>query len=117
MWYTYDNLRGVTKRSKKNLSGVLLSEETFAYDDAGNLIGDHSENLFEYCTGNRLSAYNGQPISYDRDGNMISAEWEARDVTLTYDSANRLTSADGQSYTYDVRGVRVRNLCNDIESK
>ena len=37
MCYTYDNLSRVIKRTVKNLCNVVLSEETFTYDAAGNI--------------------------------------------------------------------------------
>ena len=39
MCYTYDNLNRVIKRTVKNLCNVVLSEETFTYDAAGNKSG------------------------------------------------------------------------------
>ena len=109
MCYTYDSLSRVTKRTIKNLSNVILSEETYSYDAAGNITDDSEDTTFVYDTNNRLTNYNGQTVSYDLDGNMLSNG----DLSFTYDSANRLISAGGHTYTYNVENVRVRNLCND----
>jgi len=84
--YTYDNLSRVTNRTVKNLSNVVLSEETFTYDSAGN-ITDAPDSCFQYDTNNRLTIFNGNSVTYDLDGNMLSRGAS----TLTYDSANRLT--------------------------
>ena len=37
MCYTYDDLNRVTKRTVKDLNDIILSEESFTYDSAGNL--------------------------------------------------------------------------------
>ena len=39
MCYTYDDLSRVTKRTVKDMSDVVLSEESFTYDAAGNVTG------------------------------------------------------------------------------
>ena len=111
MCYTYDNLNRVTKRTIKNLSNVILSEETFSYDAAGNLTDDATNTTFAYGSNNRLTSYNGQSVSYDFDGNMLSNG----DLSFTYDSANRLTSSGLHTYTYNVENVRISNLFDDFD--
>ena len=49
MCYTYDDLGRVTKRTIKSLSDVVLSEESFSYDLAGNITGA-SNSSFVYDT-------------------------------------------------------------------
>ena len=70
MCYTYDNLSRVIKRTVKNLCNVVLSEETFTYDAAGN-ITDAPDSCFRYDTNNRLVVFNGNPVSYDLDGILM----------------------------------------------
>ena len=111
MCYTYDNLNRVTKRTIKNLSNVVLSEETFTYDAAGN-VTDASESCFAYDTNNRLVVFNGNNVSYDLDGNMLNNGVKS----FTYDSANQLITADGHTYTYNAEGVRSRNLCTEEDT-
>ena len=95
MCYTYDELSRVTKRTIKNLSNVVLSEESYSYDAAGN-ITDAPDSCFQYDTNNRLISFNGNAVSYDLDGNMLSNG----SLSCTYDSANRLISAGGHTYNY-----------------
>lgn len=111
MCYTYDSLNRVTKRTIKNLSNVVLSEESFTYDAASN-ITDAPDSCFEYDTNNRLTKLCGNDVSYDLDGNMLSNG----SLTCTYDSANRLTSAGGHTYTYNAENIRIRNLCSDADT-
>ncbi len=109
--YTYDNLNRVTKRTIKNLSNVVLSEEAFTYDAAGN-VTDAPESCFQYDTNNRLIVFNGNTVSYDMDGNMLNNGVKS----FTYDSANQLLTADGHTYTYNAEGVRIRNLCTENDT-
>ena len=107
MCYTYDELSRVTKRTVKNMSDVVLSEEAFTYDAASNVTAAPGCS-FVYDVSNRLTSFNGSAVSYDLDGNMLSNG----SLSCTYDSANRLISAGGHTYTYNAEDVRIRNLCN-----
>ena len=111
MCYTYDSLNRVTKRTVKNLSNVILSEESFTYDAAGN-VTDAPDSCFAYDTNNRLVVFNGNNVSYDLDGNMLNNGVKS----FTYDSANQLITADGHTYTYNAEGVRIRNLCAEEDT-
>ena len=113
MCYTYDNLNRVTARTVKKLSdNSVVSTETFNYDAAGNITATNQNTAFVYDTNNRLTSYNGNAVSYDLDGNMLSNG----SLTCTYDSANRLTSAGGHTYVYDAENVRIRNLCAEEDT-
>ena len=67
MCYTYDSLNRVTKRTIKTLSNIVLSEEAFIYDAAGN-VTSAPDSSFQYDTNNRLISFNGNTVSYDPDG-------------------------------------------------
>lgn len=117
MWYTCDNLNRVNKRTVKNLSDVVLSEENYSYDAAGNMTAA-PDSTFSYDTNNRLTWYNGDAVSYDADGNMVAAVLQCDCPTyFEYDSANRLLSACGHTYTYNAEDVRIRNLCATEDTK
>ena len=112
-------LSRVTKRTVTNLSDNTVSEETYAYDAAGNITSctvSDGTNTFVYDQNNRLTSYNGQAVTYDMDGNMLSATLNGAQMSFVYDSANRLISAGGNTYTYNVEDVRVRNLCGESET-
>ena len=102
MCYTYDELGRVTKSTRRTLDGNFLSEESFAYDAAGN-ITEAPDACFAYGTNNRLSVFDGSSVSYDMDGNMLSNGV----LSLAYDSANRLISAGSCAYTYNAEDVRI----------
>ena len=96
MCYTYDSLNRVTKRTTKDLNNNVLSEESFTYDAAGNITGGSADTTFAYDMNNKLISFNGNTVSYDLDGNMLSNG----ELTFSYDSANRLTYAGGHTYDF-----------------
>ena len=109
--YTYDSLSRVTNRTIKNECDCVISSENFTYDAAGN-ITDAPNSCFIYDTNNRLITFNGNIVSYDMDGNMLSNGY----INCEFDSGNRLISAGGHTYTYNAEDVRIRNLCADADT-
>ena len=115
MWYAYDALSRVTKRTVKNACNAVVSEETYTYDAAGN-ITDAPDSCFGYGTNNRLTTFMERSVSYDADGNMLSARLDGANMALSYDVSNRLVSAGGHTYTYNAEDVRIRNVCNGYDT-
>lgn len=103
--YTYDVLRRITNHKVSNLSDVVMWEENFTYDAAGNpLSTPHGE--YTYNTNNCLSELMDLPVGYDGDGNLCDTYSEYYE----YDSRNRLTYLMSPSahYVYDAEDTRVR---------
>ena len=120
MCYTYDAQSRVTKRTVINLANNTSKDEVFAYDGAGNItysMADYECTNFTYDTNNRLTCVCGMPVNYDADGNMLTAAIDCNSEYFSYDSSNRLISAGCNEYTYNVEDVRIRNLCNNTETK
>ena len=120
MCYTYDAQSRVTKRTVINLANNTSKDEVFAYDGAGNItysMEDYEGSNFTYDTNNRLTCVCGTPVNYDADGNMLTAAIDCNSEYFSYDSTNRLISAGCNEYTYNVEDVRIRNLCNNTETK
>jgi len=107
MCYTYDDLGRVTARSKKTLDGVLISAEVFSHDAAGN-VTSACGSCVQYDTNNRLTVFDGNPVYYDRDGNML----DNGVCCFGYDSANRLVRVCDYEYAYNAEDVRIRKLCD-----
>ena len=101
--YTYDVLSRVIQRKTIKLSDNSEVIETYSYNSAGNLCTACGNESFRYDGSNRLTSFNGKPVTYDADGNML----EASAGKFTYDSANRLITADTRYYAYDVEGTRI----------
>jgi RHS repeat-associated protein len=121
--YSYDNgsrLTGITYQFGSNTLGNL----TYGYDQLGRRIqigGSFARTGLSgavtsatYDSANELTNWNGTPISYDFNGNMLSDgshifTWNARDeiatlngVSLQYDAFGRRTkNAAGMSFLYN----------------
>ncbi len=90
---------------------TVIGNSTFTYDGTGNLTGETTADgdpdytlfstLMTYGADNRLTSYQGLPIGYDADGNMLTAPLGVALYEHLYDSRNRLTSVAGTSYRYD----------------
>ena len=104
IWYTYDVLSRVIQRKTIKLSDNSEVIETYSYNSAGNLCTACGNESFRYDASNKLTEFNGKPVVYDADGNML----EASIGKFTYDSANRLITADTRYYAYDVEGTRIK---------
>lgn len=70
MCYTYDSLSRVTKKTLLSEEDVVISEENFTYDAAGNITSDSSSATYSYGTNNKLASFAGQNVEYDLDGNI-----------------------------------------------
>ena len=62
-----------------------------------------------FDSANQLATFNGQTITHDLDGNMVSGPLPRTGAmgNYTYDSRNRLTGAGGFAYRYNAEGNRV----------
>ena len=62
-----------------------------------------------FDAANCLATFNGQTITHDLDGNMVSGPLPTTGAmgNYTYDSRNRLTGAGGFAYRYNAEGNRV----------
>ena len=89
MCYTYDNLNRVTKRTIKNLSNVILSEETYSYDAAGN---DATNTTFGYGSNSRLTSAGLHTYTYNVENVRISNLFDDfDDTTYVYDTRTKLS--------------------------
>ncbi len=105
--YTYDAL------------GQLLTEtvndtvvNAMTYDNYGNIL---TKNGVEYTYGDEnwkdlLTAYNGQSIAYDEQGNPTSYLGH----TLTWEKGRQLKTFDSNTYTYNASGVRTSKTVGTV---
>ena len=121
--YTYNVIGQLLTAVDKSANGTVINEYSYAYDADGNIITENSLNEpvasdfgidsaeMGYGLANQLNSFNGVPISYDKDGNMLSTPLSDKWGTLTYDSLNNLTdittSAGAIAYDYDAEGYRT----------
>jgi RHS repeat-associated protein len=114
--YVYDvanQLSTITFKKGTTTIGDLI----YAYDNGGQVVTQNGSlartSLPPATTGNavydannRLTNWNGQAITYDAQGNMLSSGSK----TYTWDVRNRLTSVAGgttASFSYDAMGRRI----------
>ena len=106
--YTYDT-QGQLLTEKVN--GVVVN--TMTYDAYGNIL---TKNGNSYTYGNTawkdlLTAYNGQSIVYDAQGNPTSYLGH----TLTWEKGRQLKSFDGNTYTYNANGIRTSKTVGGVK--
>ena len=114
-----DSVDGVTEYTYDEL-GQLLAEtlngeavNTMVYDGYGNIV---SKNGIAYTYGDPawkdiLTAYNGQPITYDKQGNPTTYLGH----TLAWEKGRQLKSFDTNTYTYNANGIRTSKTVNGVK--
>ena len=130
--YTYNAAGQLTLTEDKNANNEIINRYQYSYDADGNIINEVSANepnvdeisvddaAMSYSEANRLTNFNGTPIPYDADGNMLKTPLGSEFGNLTFDSLNQLTdvtisgSAISYSYTYDAEGYRTSKTENGI---
>ena len=127
--YTYNAAGQLTHTIDQN-GNTVINEYTYTYDADGNITDEISANEpnvdeisvndteMSYSAANHLTNFNGTPIPYDADGNMLKTPLGNEFGNLTFDSLNQLTdvtisgSAISCSYTYDAEGYRTSKTEN-----
>ncbi len=107
--YSYGPLYRVTGAS---YSGTLTNSYAYGYDAVGNCtvqtqtITSTLVTSYTYDIANRLTSVNGQPYTWDDNGNLLNDGAQ----TYTYDQANRLKTAvqGATTYTFGYNGVGDR---------
>ncbi|SFR61808.1 RHS repeat-associated core domain-containing protein [Anaeromicropila populeti] len=114
--YGYD-VNGRLRSQKDTCGDTVIHTYEYAYDKAGNVTSvtgfqedgalKLSEVTMEYDTVNRLISYNGEAVTYDKEGNMLYGPLEGQMVAFTYDCRNRLVQAGNTTYEYDAENNRI----------
>ena len=117
--YTYDALGQLVTET---VNGITTK---FEYDNYGNILAkgvvDETGEIAEetkitYAYGDDtwkdlLTAYNGQSITYDKQGNPTSYLGH----TLTWEKGRQLKSFDDIQYTYNANGIRTSKTVDGIK--
>ncbi len=117
--YGFDNANELTGLTYTQSSGSTLGTLLYGYDNDGRRIsktGTFATDVLAMPTtqssrfdlNNRRTTFNGQTLSYDADGNLISDGTN----TYTWNARNQLTqisqgSTVEMSYAYDAMGRRI----------
>jgi RHS repeat-associated protein len=115
--YTYDSdsrVTGITYKFNANTLGNL----TYSYDSLGRRTqvgGSFAQTGLPgsvasatYDAANELTNWNGTPISYDLNGNMLSDGTN----TFSWNARNQVANLNSVSLQYDGFGRRTKNLQN-----
>jgi RHS repeat-associated protein len=107
----YDAGGRIARRRDIAPPGRIIVDYQYSFDAAGQISVQQGFDAgqpfmataasMSYDRDNRLSAFNGQPVTFDHDGNMTRGPLGASFADFTYDAENNLTGADGVSYFYD----------------
>ena len=114
--YGYDNLHRLTAANNPS----PLTNEAYAYDQAGNRTTDDSiPGNWSYNGNNQLTAYGNFTFDYDANGNTTSKTEGTNTTTYVYDTADLLIEVKNTNgntiakYAYDALG---RRLWKDINN-
>ena len=115
--YTYDPLQRLTGAS---YSGAYTYTFAYAYDAVGNrtaqtqTITSTLVTTYTYDAANRLTAVNGQPYTWDNNGNLTNDGSK----TYLYNQANQLITITATGLTwnaaYNGDGARLRQIANGV---
>jgi len=119
---TYDLAGQVTFRQDLDSQGAEIVAYRYTYDAAGQVTTELASAAnppyspvpasMTYDNDNRLLTFNGQPVTFDKDGNMTAGPLGATSANWTYDFNNNLTQAGGVSYSYDLEDRLVGFTAN-----
>ena len=130
--YTYDALNQLTSEIIYTNSTKIGTKVTYSYDRAGNLVSKtksvYNDGIVSNSTtdsytygdsdwGDLLTAYNGEGITYDANGNPLSY-YNGKRYTFSWQYGRRLASlgVDGKTYTYtyNAEGLRVTKTVDGV---
>ena len=96
---------------------TALRDETFSYDAVGN----RTDRGAATTTGNRLTSFDGNTMTYDADGNMLTRSGPAGSWNFTWNALGQLEAVAKNgvttSFGYDGLGRRVRKTTNGITTR
>lgn len=97
--YTYDALGQLLTETK---NGETVNQ--MFYDSYGNILHKNGiQYVYDEVWEDKLISYNGQPITYDAQGNPT----EYLGHNLTWEKGRQLKSFDNIQYTYNANGIRT----------
>ena len=123
--YNYDEANQLLSITYKQQNNTVIDQVSYTYDENSNRItrnrtatGSVPESPFTatYDANNRMLTFNGQPLNYDDNGNLISRQTGNGTVTYNWDAKNQLVSINGPngtaSFKYDAQGRRIEKTIN-----
>ena len=125
--YQYDAANRLTALSYVKPDTTVLSALAYTYDANGNRISQSQNAKTDtpftatYDAANRMATYNGYPLTYDANGNLVQRQSATGIVTYTWNARNQLTGISGPSGTasfkYDALGRRIEKTVNGVTTQ
>ncbi|HIE02252.1 MAG TPA: hypothetical protein EYP59_18550 [Thiotrichaceae bacterium] len=113
----YDEAGQLRQQQDIDSQGEIISQFDFVYDPAGDIVEEQTlpepepfplqSVKMTYTAANRLATFNGEPVSFDADGNMTQGPLNGEKVDFAFDSRNRLTHVGVMGYRYDAENQRI----------
>ncbi len=108
----YDDAGQITRRRELSPAGLTIVDFRYSYDQAGQLrvassgarraaFSPQPATMTYSRFSDQLSTFNGQPVTYDRDGNLTRGPLGGSMADFTYDVGGNLVAAGAVAYTYD----------------
>ncbi|MDA8235193.1 MAG: SBBP repeat-containing protein [Clostridia bacterium] len=108
---SYDENHQLKQQRILDNTGNVIEQFDYSYDAGSNLTTEQKvygqSTVVTYTYGNRIATFNGQPVLYDADGNMIIGPLAGAMANYSYDARNRLTAVGDTSYLYDADNNRI----------
>lgn len=123
----YDKAGQLVALRELGAGGKIIASYAVTCDPAGQIISEArtpetapavpSLVAMTYDADDRLTVFDGKPVTQDPDGNMVNGPVGTGFGAFTYDARNRLTSAGGLTYRYDAENRRVESQFGSTVTK
>jgi RHS repeat-associated protein len=126
---TYDPAGRVAMRRDVTAQGAVIVEYHYTYDAVGQIAVASSSfpqgpvyvpqpAVMTYAgSSDQLATFNGQTVSFDRDGNQIGGPLGDTAANFQYDSYGKLVQAGQVTYSYNAQDQLVGFVANGAETR
>jgi len=114
---SYDATGRLTNLCDVVALGTTNTQYALSWDAAGRLVQEvvspspvfvtPASATMTFDPDDRLATWNGNPITSDADGNMLTVPTGAGLQSVTYDARSRITGIGTQTFDYDAEGRRT----------
>lgn len=129
--YSYDNGSNLLNIEHLNPLNSILEKINYVYDKNGNRTSadrlnvapklPNSASNITYNSANQMLSFNGYPLTYDDNGNLLTLTRSCGITNYTWDARNQLVAIDGFDdkcqpvnavFRYDALGRRIEKTVN-----
>ena len=129
--YSYDNVSNLLNIESLNPLNQILEKVSYKYNETGNRTRMSRANApvkvpivsskATYNTANQMTTFNGYPLTYDDNGNLLTHTRSCGITNYTWNARNQLIGIDGFDdkcqplsafFKYDALGRRIEKTIN-----